>query len=398
MNGSLPPISRLTRATRSAQTRAIRLPVSTEPVNATQAMRSSATSRGADVTGAGDEVDDPVREVVEAAGEREGRQRRDLRRLADGGVARGERRRELPGQEQQRVVPGDDAGHRPDRVLDHQRQLGGLDRGDHAPGRVAADLGVVVERRRGPADLVGVLDPRLADLERHQLGELVGPVAQPGGDLVQQLAPLDRGGALPAALRRGRGRDRGVELLGRGGGDRRDRLLGERVLDRERVALPGDRLAADQQPRLDLSHGPMLARAFKPDDRVRLGHLVRSGCIDGPLRARRAPRRERGGAPRPQPHGAAAGAAGGDPRDPVPVRVPARGPVPAGLGPGDRFRDDGLLRHPAADRGLLDLPDRARRPATGCGSASSTSAGSSRPRTGSRSPGWCCWRRRSAGC
>ena len=44
MNGSLPPISRLTRATRSAQTAAIRLPVSTEPVKATHSIRSSATS------------------------------------------------------------------------------------------------------------------------------------------------------------------------------------------------------------------------------------------------------------------------------------------------------------------------------------------------------------------
>jgi hypothetical protein len=44
MNGSLPPISRLIRATRSAQTRAIFFPVSTEPVKATQSTRSSATT------------------------------------------------------------------------------------------------------------------------------------------------------------------------------------------------------------------------------------------------------------------------------------------------------------------------------------------------------------------
>ena len=43
MNGSLPPISRLTRATRSAQAAAIRLPVSTEPVKATHSIRSSPT-------------------------------------------------------------------------------------------------------------------------------------------------------------------------------------------------------------------------------------------------------------------------------------------------------------------------------------------------------------------
>ena len=43
MKGSLPPISRFTRATRSAQTAAIRFPVSTEPVKATHSIRSSAT-------------------------------------------------------------------------------------------------------------------------------------------------------------------------------------------------------------------------------------------------------------------------------------------------------------------------------------------------------------------
>ena len=45
MKGSLPPSSRLIRAIRSAHTRAIFFPVSTEPVNATQSTRSSATSR-----------------------------------------------------------------------------------------------------------------------------------------------------------------------------------------------------------------------------------------------------------------------------------------------------------------------------------------------------------------
>ena len=114
MNGSLPPISRLTRATRSAQTAAIRLPVSTEPGegNAVDALVGDDLS--ADVAGARDEVDDARREVLEALGERESRERRDLRRLADRGVAGGERRRELPRQEEQRVVPGDDAA-RPGR-------------------------------------------------------------------------------------------------------------------------------------------------------------------------------------------------------------------------------------------------------------------------------------------
>ena len=43
MNGSLPPISRLIRAIRSAQAAAIFLPVSTEPVKATQSTSGLAT-------------------------------------------------------------------------------------------------------------------------------------------------------------------------------------------------------------------------------------------------------------------------------------------------------------------------------------------------------------------
>ena len=149
-----------------------------------------------------------------------------------------------------------------ERVLDHQRELRRLDRRDHAAGRVAADLGVVVERRRGPADLVGVLDQRLAALERHQLGELVGARAEPRGDLVQHLAALDRRGALPAALSLARRGDRRVELLGGGARDGRDGALGRTGSRPRAVAVAGDELAADQQPGLDRSHAAMLARGF----------------------------------------------------------------------------------------------------------------------------------------
>ena len=63
---------------------------------------------------------------------------------------------------------------------------------DHAPRRVAADLGVVAEAGDHPADLVAVLDQRLAHLQRHRLGQLVGAGLDPVGDLVQQLAAVHR--------------------------------------------------------------------------------------------------------------------------------------------------------------------------------------------------------------
>jgi len=210
--------------------------------------------RSADLPVASQQVDGAAGKVVDASGEHQGRDRCQLRRLADGGVAGRQRRGELPGQQQQRVIPGHDAADDPDRVLDDQRELCGLDRGDHPAGRVAPDLRVVVEGRGGPADLVGVLDQRLAALQGHHLGELIGVRPQPVGDLVKHLPALDRGRPAPLTGRLAGGGDRRVDLLGGCLGDAGDGLLGGRVLDLERLSLTGELLAADQEACLGLSH------------------------------------------------------------------------------------------------------------------------------------------------
>ena len=251
MNGSLPPISRFARATRCAQATATRLPVSTEPVNATQSTRSSCVIASPTSPAPAIRFTTPAGRWSKQPAQHQRRKRRQLRRLADGRVAGGQRGRELPGQQQQRVVPGHDAAHHAHRLLQHQGELGRLDRRDHAAGAVAPDLRVVVERGRGPADLVGVLEQRLAALERHHPGQLVGAGAQPRRHLVQHLAALDRGRARPSARRFARGRDRGVHLLGAGSATPAMRLLGVRVLDVQRRPVAGDLLAADQEPRLE---------------------------------------------------------------------------------------------------------------------------------------------------
>ncbi len=137
--------------------------------------------------------------------------------------------------------------HDPVRLLDHQGELGGLDRGDHPPGRVPPDLRVVVEAGRGPADLVAVLDQRLAPLQRHHLGELAAARLEAVRHLVQELAPVHGGRRRPLARALARGCDRGVELLGARRADGGDRLLAERVLDLDRVAVAGDLLAVDEK-------------------------------------------------------------------------------------------------------------------------------------------------------
>ena len=57
MKASLPPISRFIRAIRSVQAAATFLPVATEPVKATQSTLGVGGDRGADVAGAGEQVD-----------------------------------------------------------------------------------------------------------------------------------------------------------------------------------------------------------------------------------------------------------------------------------------------------------------------------------------------------
>jgi hypothetical protein len=244
----------LIRATRSTAARATFLPVSTEPVKAMQSIPSC-----------GQQVDGSGRQRREALGEHQGRERRQLRRLADGGVARGQGRPELPAEQQQRVVPRDDAADHAERLLEHERKLRGLDRRDHPSGRVASDLGVVVEAGRGPADLVRVLDQGLAAFAGHHLGQLVGSRAQAGGDLVQHLAALYRGRAAPAGGRlAGRGHRR-LELFGARLTQLGDRLLRVGILDRERLAVARHLLAADQQSRLHRTH---------PSDGTHSGSLV----------------------------------------------------------------------------------------------------------------------------
>ena len=251
MNGSLPPSSRFTRAIRRAARSAIRVPVATLPVNAMPSTRSSSTSRSPTSPPPASSATRPAGQVVDARRERERGQRRELGRLAQRGVAGRQHRRELPGEQQQRVVPRHDAGDDAERLLEHERELGRLDGRDHAPLGGARQLGVEVERARGPADLVAVLDQRLAALAGHQLGQLVGALAQLRGDLVQRLGALGGRRARPLALRARRGAHGGVELLAVGRADlgqRAPRAPGPRPRARARCRRPARRRSAVASP------------------------------------------------------------------------------------------------------------------------------------------------------
>ena len=162
--------------------------------------------------------------------------------------------------------------------------IGGITR----PARVAADLGVVVECRGAPLDLVAILDQRLAALGGHRPRQIVAALAKPPGDLVEHLAALERRRPRPAReCRPGRG-DRAVELLRRGRADRRDRLGRERVLDLQRVALAGDALAADQEQRVAHAAEPALETGSRPvASALRPASSVSSGRTSASFSARR---------------------------------------------------------------------------------------------------------------
>src|SRR6266849_905139 len=113
---------------------------------------------------AADDVYHAGRKMGEEFGKEQGRERRHLRWLEDDGIACRQGRGNLPGHEQDGVVPGDDGGNDAIRLFEHQRELGLLYGRDDAPAAITPNLGIVVETSRGPAHLVPVLDEWFAAL------------------------------------------------------------------------------------------------------------------------------------------------------------------------------------------------------------------------------------------
>ena len=132
-----------------------------------------------DRAGTGHDVEDAVGQagLGRQLGEAQGAQRRLAGRLEDDRVAGRERRAELPGGDDQRVVPGHDRGDHADRLAGDERQRVGPGRADLAVDLVDR-LGVPLERRGGARDVhpERVAD-RLADVERLEQGELVEVLA-----------------------------------------------------------------------------------------------------------------------------------------------------------------------------------------------------------------------------
>src|SRR5215208_3143595 len=232
MKGSFPPSSRFAGMRRSAAAMPTLRPVSWLPVNATMSTPGCRTSM---------EPTSPA--PYRTCNSPSGNSRMSSARRR---VPSGESRGDLPGREQQRIVPGHDAGHRPDGFLHDESELLRLDRRRQVPHGVACDLTVVVKAGGSPRDLIAVLDKGLPALQRHDLRKLVRVLPHPRRDFMQHLGPVKPGETLPLAKTVPRLLDGSIDLLAG-----RDRYLLDvlprcRVDDRHR-ALRHDLLSPRQE-------------------------------------------------------------------------------------------------------------------------------------------------------
>ena len=159
--------------------------------------------------------------------ELERRQRGQLGRLEDDGVAGRERRRDLPGGDHQREVPRHDQADDPERLAEgHVDAAGDRDRlAEQALGRP----GVVAEALDDHPDLAARVADRLAGVARLERGELLAPRASiasasrrrivgavGGRDRAPRREGRFRGGNRGIGFVNARPRDLGHYLLGRG--------------------------------------------------------------------------------------------------------------------------------------------------------------------------------------
>ena len=208
MLAALPPSSSVAFLRVPAIDRAIALPTSVEPVNATLSTSSCSTSARPVGTGAGQDVDHARRQVGLLAdlGEEQRGQRGRLGGLQHDRVAAGQCRRDLPRQHQQREVPRDHLSRNAER-----RGSGPTP----ACSSLSAQPGVVeeVRGREGHVDVAALLD-RLAVVEALEHRELAGALLHQPGDAEEVLARArgpaawTRPGRTPCARRPPRGRRR----------------------------------------------------------------------------------------------------------------------------------------------------------------------------------------------
>ncbi len=194
---ALPPSSSVTCLSRHGVR--ICAPTGPEPVNETTGSRGSATSAPAPVVRHGSTENMPGGQVGlgQQLAEQQRGQRGRRRRLEHDRGADRDRRGDLVRDQVEREVERRDAQHRPARHAADQRDPAGRGRVGVEPLQLAGEapglLGRPPERRHRAADLGARPLQRLAVLGGDQLGDLVGPLGEPAGDVVEGRRPRVRG-------------------------------------------------------------------------------------------------------------------------------------------------------------------------------------------------------------
>src|SRR5688572_20824773 len=102
---------------------------------------------------------------------------------------------------------------------------------------MTAELGVIVEARRGPLDLIEVLDHGLAALARHRLGQVPMHRSYASGHFVQHLRLVEPWNAPPLPLRDVGTLHRRRHVSRLRTRHETNRLLSRRVLDGHRLTI-----------------------------------------------------------------------------------------------------------------------------------------------------------------
>jgi hypothetical protein len=197
---------------------------------------------------AGDHVKDARRDdVLDQLHEAKQRQRGLLGRLQHLDVPGCKRRGEFPDRHHERVVPGRDPGHDPQRLAaDHRGVAAHVLAGRASledPGRAGEEADVVGTGRH----LVARVRERLTDVARLERGQLVGVLVDHVCELEQELRALCGRRLQPFGQRRLGGLDRTARVLRGAPRDLGDHLARRRVDDLHRLAAGGvDPFPADE--------------------------------------------------------------------------------------------------------------------------------------------------------
>ena len=170
-----------------------------------------------------------------------------LGRLQHAGATRGQRRRQLPGRHQQRIIPRNDLARDADRFLERKAH-GVVGNRIHVSENFGGQSAVVLKAGGNVGDVVFRFDDRLAGVAGFQFRQHRQVLADLFGETEEHAAAFLRRRGRPRAIFEGGfgGGDGAVHVVGVGVRGLRDHFFAGGIVDRESlVGLAVDPLAVD---------------------------------------------------------------------------------------------------------------------------------------------------------